>query len=931
MKRRLAPAALLILVGLLAGHAGAETGGVFPYEIHRHTLANGLKVLLIPMPSEGLVSYWSVVRTGSRDEVEEGVTGFAHFFEHMMFRGSERFPADVYEGIVASMGADSNAFTSSDITAYHLAFTRDDLPRVIEIESDRFQNLAYAEDVFKTEAGAVYGEYRKNRTSPFQVLFEKLVDAAYDVHTYKHTTMGFEADIQRMPERYEYSKSFFSRFYRPENVVILVTGDFDPEQTMERLAAAYGDWRPGYVAPDVPVEPEQTAPRRVDVPFEGQTLPILAVMFKGDGLDASSRRMVSGLLLGDLLFGETAPLYKKLVLDEQRVQRLFGSFDFDRDPGLWGAIAMVKEASDVGAVEAEIWAAIERLQADGVSAQALADIRSRYRYGFLSDLTTPDEVAQNLARFAAITGDVQVVDDLFAALDEVTPEDVVEAARHYLRRERSTVATLHAADQPIPEPAPANPPVLMPVAQDPNVTFKLWFQVGSQNDPAGKEGLAALTGAMISDGGAGERSYEEILEALYPMAASYWVSVDKEMTVVRGQAHREVASRFYDLFSAAVLDPGFRAEDFERVKSDAINGIEKQLRYSSDEELGKATLYGEVFAGTPYGHLEDGRVSALEAITLDDVKSFYQEHFTRESVTMALAGSYDESLERRLIADLGRLPAGAPAAVPAPEPAAISGRRVVLVDKPGPSTAISFGYPIDVRRGSRDFYALWIANSWLGEHRNSISHLYQVIRETRGMNYGDYSYIEVFPRGGFRNMPPTGVGRRQQLFEVWIRPVPRDRAIFALRAALREVDALVRDGLTAEQVERHKEFLGKYVLQFATTTGERLGYAVDDRYYGIGGEGHLARFRETVAGITADEVNAAIRKYLQTENLVIAMVTEDAAGLKETLVSGVTTPIDYGELAKPQAVLDEDVEIAAYPLGIRAEDVKIVPVDEMFE
>jgi zinc protease len=921
----------LILVSSLSGPAAAAPEGVFPYEIQRHTLDNGLKVLLIPMPSEGLVSYWSVVRTGSRDEVEEGVTGFAHFFEHVMFRGSEKFPADVYEGIVASMGADSNAFTSSDITAYHLSFTREDLPRVIEIESDRFQNLSYAEDVFKTEAGAVYGEYRKNRTNPFGVLIEKLVDTAFDVHTYKHTTMGFEADIERMPERYEYSKSFFSRFYRPENVVLLVTGDFDPGQTLQRMEAAYGGWAPGYVAPEVPVEPEQTAPRRVVVPFEGQTLPILAVMFKSDGLDASHRRMVSGLLLGDLLFGETSPLYRKLVLDEQRVQRLFSSFDYDRDPGLWGAIAMVKDPADVGAVEAEIWAAMERLKVGGVSARALDDIRSRFRYGFLSDLTTPDEVAQNLARFAAITGDVEVVDDLFAALEEVTPEDVVEAARHYLRSERSTVATLHAADQPIPESAPANAPVLMPISQDPNVTFKLWFQVGSQNDPPGKEGLAALTAAMIADGGTGKLSYEQILEALYPMAATYWVSVDKEMTVVRGQAHREVVSRFYDLFSGAVLDPGFRQDDFERLKSDAISGIEKQLRYSSDEELGKAALYGAVFAGTPYGHLQDGRVSALEAITLDDVKAFYREHFTRDNVTIALAGSYDESIERRLIADLGRLPEGVPPRVARPEPAPIDGRQVVLVDKPGPSTAISFGYPIDVKRGSREFYALWLANSWLGEHRNSISHLYQVIRETRGMNYGDYSYIEAFPRGGRRSMPPTGVGRRQQLFEVWIRPVPRERAVFALRAAVREVDSLVRDGLTVEQVERHKEFLGKYVLQFATTTGERLGYAVDDRFYGIEGAGHLARFRETVATLTADEVNAAIRKYLQTEDLIIAMVTEDAAGLKETLVSGAATPIDYGELAKPQEVLDEDVEIAAYPLDIHAENVKVVPVDEMFQ
>jgi hypothetical protein len=216
--------------GVWAGSAAGDTRnpgvhamekGVFPYPVHEKRLANGLLVLVVPMPSEGLVSYWSVVRTGSRDEVEKGVTGFAHFFEHMMFRGTEKYPGDVYDKIVNGMGADANAFTSSDITAYHLSITKEDLPTVVEIESDRFQNLAYDEAEFQTEAGAVYGEYRKNRASPFGVLDEALRNAAFDVHTYKHTTIGFEADIQAMPEHYEYSKTFFQRFYRPENVVIL--------------------------------------------------------------------------------------------------------------------------------------------------------------------------------------------------------------------------------------------------------------------------------------------------------------------------------------------------------------------------------------------------------------------------------------------------------------------------------------------------------------------------------------------------------------------------------------------------------------------------------------------------------------------------------------------------------------------------------------
>ena len=180
-------AVALLLPGAVPGQTSAGT--LFPYPTQVETLDNGLKVLLIPMSSGGLVAYWSIVRTGSRDEVEPGRTGFAHFFEHMMFRGTEKYPSDDYDDLVTSIGADTNAFTTDDFTAYFLNFTREDLPRVVDIESARFLGLKYAEPVFKTEAGAVYGEYRKGRTSPYWVLFEDLQNAAFDRHTYKHTTI----------------------------------------------------------------------------------------------------------------------------------------------------------------------------------------------------------------------------------------------------------------------------------------------------------------------------------------------------------------------------------------------------------------------------------------------------------------------------------------------------------------------------------------------------------------------------------------------------------------------------------------------------------------------------------------------------------------------------------------------------------------------
>ncbi len=732
-----------------------------------------------------------------------------------------------------------------------------------------------------------------------------------------------------MPEQFAYSRSFFDRFYRPENVVIMVTGDFDSEQTLKLIKNHYGDWRRGYEAPQIPAEPEQKSQRRITVPFEGQTLPILSVSFKGERLLPDDSTMMAAILIEDLAFGETSPLYKKLVLEEQRVQFLEADFGFNRDPGLWTIFAMVKDPADVSSVEGEIWGAVQALQARPVSQERLDAVRSNWRYSFLSNMSTPDNVASAMARFIALTGDVAVVDEMFTTAEKLTPADVQRAARTYLTPARSTVAVLHTRGQEIPAPAPATAPVLMPLDADPNVAFKLWFKVGSQHDPQGKEGLAQLTAAMLSEGGTAERGYNAILEALYPLAAGYGASVDKEMTVFSGSAHREAAGGFYPLFVDAVLNPGFREDDFQRLRSRAIDGLEKALRYSSDEELGKAALFTTVFQGTPYAHLETGTVAGLKAITLDDVRAFYKEHYTRENVTVALGGAYDPSLLDRLLADLQRLGDGKPEPVAAPQPAPIAGRQVVLVEKPGESTAISFGYPIDLHRGSREFYALWLANSWLGEHRNSFSHLYQVIRETRGMNYGDYSYIEAFPQGGFRNMPPTGVGRRQQLFEVWIRPVPEERAVFALRAAIRELDRLVDQGLTREQFETQQKFLSKYVAQFATTTSQRLGYAVDDVFYGIE-EGHLKRFRETIADLTLEEVNKAIRKHLQSGNMVIAMVTSDAQAMKDVLVQGKATPIDYGELAKPEDVLAEDREIQAYPLDIKASAVRIIPVDEMF-
>ena len=494
--------------------------------------------------------------------------------------------------------------------------------------------------------------------------------------------------------------------------------------------------------------------------------------------------------------------------------------------------------------------------------------------------------------------------------------------------------TLVAASACTPEAPSEAPPVpenavLMSVPDDPTISFAVTVGVGSQDDPAGKEGLAALTGALISGGSTTENTYQEILDKLYPLAASYQVRVDKETTTLSGRTHRDNLETFFTLLQDAYLRPAFAEDDFERLRSDQKNYLEKTLRFASDEELGKAALTEFVFEGTSYRAPIAGTVAGLSAITLDDVKAFYNSHYTRGNTVVGLGGGYGDDLPGRFATTLDQLPEGAATSQPEITPTAISGRQVMLVDKEGADASISFGFPVDVTRGERDFYALWLANSWLGEHRNSASHLYKVIREARGMNYGDYSYIEAFPNGGRRNMPPTGVARRHQIFEVWIRTLPNDQALFALRAALRELQMLIDEGMTEDEFDLTRSFLSKYHLNFAQTTSQRLGYRLDDRFYGIDGDGHLARFAEMMKSLTRDEVNAAIKKYLQVDNVKIAIVTGEAEKLKADMIADAPSPMTYAS-EKPEEVLAEDKEIEVFPLAVAEDAVRVVPVDEIF-
>jgi len=476
------------------------------------------------------------------------------------------------------------------------------------------------------------------------------------------------------------------------------------------------------------------------------------------------------------------------------------------------------------------------------------------------------------------------------------------------------------------EPAPNI--VFVPARNSPLVALRFLLRVGSQDDPRGKEGLAALTAAMVAEGGTKDLTYEQVLGKLYPMAAGLGGSCRKEVTVFSGEVHRDNLARYVPLVAGMLTEPRFDPEDFARLKNEATDFLSKTLRGGNDEELGKWALQVAIYKNHPYGHVDLGTVEGLKSVTLDDVKAFHKTHYTREALTVGVSGPESKPVADGLKGPLEGLPSpGAFRPRDLPKPETPRGLDVTVVQKPTDSTAISLGFPIDVTRRDDDFYALAVANSYLGEHRTFNGKLMQDLRARRGLNYGDFSYVEDFIQEGMTTFPVPNNPRRQQYFSIWVRPVPHDKAGFALRGALWELDRLVTDGISEADFEATRTYLLNYSKLWVQTLSRRLGYAMDGAFYDR--KDVVSEMAERLPRLTAKQVNAAVRRHLRPPGMKVAVVTRDAEALAKTLKDNAPTPITYDTKGTPEEVLAEDKAIAVFPL--RDVSVKVVPVAEMFQ
>ncbi len=416
-----------------------------PYALQEAVLDNGLRVVVVQRPGTGMFALYEVVGTGSRDEVEPGKTGFAHLFEHIMLKGTQAVPADKRTAILSSLGVDESGYTTDDFTTYHLHGPSEAFAAVVELEADRFMHLQYSQEMLKLESRALLGEYDKRHSNPDRQADDVLRQLAFDKHPYKNTTMGLRADIENMPNGYAYSRSFFERYYVPDNVIVYVVGDVVAADAIAAVKAKFGAWRgtrhQAAVVSDAPL----TQQRRTTVAWDKPTQTRLHVAWRVPSAVRDPHAGALALLLQGYAFSDTSELAKVLVLKEQHAQTLSANYQPHRDAALFAVVVRVNDGHDVELVLARVQTALDAIAAGAVDAQRFEAVRANLRYGVLMQLTSSDRIAATLAYQGGPAMDPHALNDMLDSVAVQTPADLVQFVKANFSAHQRAVVVLSSS------------------------------------------------------------------------------------------------------------------------------------------------------------------------------------------------------------------------------------------------------------------------------------------------------------------------------------------------------------------------------------------------------------------------------------------------------------------------------------------------------
>lgn len=888
--------------------SGEQVG--IPYR--KYQLANGLTVILHEDHSDPLVHVDVTYHVGSGRELE-GRSGFAHLFEHMMFQGSENVGDEQHFKMVTEAGGTLNGTTNTDRTNYFETVPNNQLEKMLWLESDRmgFFLPALTEEKFEVQRETVKNERAQRIDNrPYGRMGERFNQAFYPQgHPYSWPVIGWPEDLNRADV--EDVKHFFQRWYGPNNATLTIGGDFDEMQTLAWVNKYFGE---------IPSGPKVDAPKKELVTLDETRylsmedrvhLPLLRIGMPtvyARHQDEAALDLLSNILGG----GKTSLFYKNLVKDGLAVQagvshpcqELACQFSMY-------ALANPARGSNLAELEQAMRDSIKEFEKRGVTDDDLEKVKVNFEAGTIFGLQSVQGKVASLAFNETFSDNPNMIGFDLARYANVTKEDVMRVFNQYIKDKPMVVMSVVPQGQTaliakpdnfvapvekvasvavenleltpqlvssfdrsvIPEAGPA-PVLTMPelwegelangievigtqTSETPTVEIVIYLNGGHRLLDVNQAGLAGMTAAMMNESSL-ERSSEELTQALEMLGSNVSFSASGYQSQVKISSLTANLDKTMAIVREKLFEPGFKAEDFERVKQQKLQHLQRELtepNYLASTAF-SGLLYGDK---SPFGVSSGGSLETVSAITLDDVKTFYKQQYTAGNAQIVAVGNLNEA---QMLTKLSTLASWKGAAMPLPELAQLpefQGGKIFILDKPeAAQSVIKIGkraLPFDA---TGEFFKSYLMNYPLGGAFNSRINLN--LREDKGYTYGARSYFSGGPEQGFYQATAS---------------VRSDVTTEALIEFLKEINAFQASGMTEKELDFMKSSISQSKALDYETPYQKAGLMRNIQRYNLDDN-----FSEQQSAITKnidrDELNKLAKEQLNIEDMVILVVGDRA-------------------------------------------------------
>ena len=895
----------------VAQDAAAEGVQVAPLGFTLRTLPNGLQVWTRQDASTADVTVQVWYRVGSKDDPQDR-SGFAHLFEHIMFKATRNLPEETFDRLTEDVGGFNNASTYDDFTNYYEVVPANHLERMLFAEAERMGSLVVNEESFVSERAVVQEELRQRYlASPYGRLFGLYMPREiYREHPYRRPGIGSLENLEAAT--IDDVRAFHETYYRPDNAVLIVNGDFDQAQLDAWVDQYFG----GIENPDRPIpandvqEPQPTGPREATYYAPNVPLPAVVVAWQTVPYGHADRAALT-VLDGILSTGESSRMYRSLVYDAQIAAQASSIPDFAQQAGNLAAYSLMSDGHTVAEGEAAILAEIARFRDEPVTAAELDEAKTELVAGILRGREGVDAQAFDLGYALMMTGDAATADTEVARIQAVTAEDIQRVARQYLTPERRVVIRyLNDSEQPegVPaEPTPAQtsaPVTLADLSTDiqivelapegerialpepgperavetpavvertlsnglrvfvartdslPLVSARLTFQAGSSDDAQGQEGTAQMAAALITQGAAG-RTAPEIATDIERLGAAIGASATSDFTSVYANSPTDTFDETFALMTQLVRQPDFSTEELDRQRDQALDGLRVSL--SQPGPIASAVVARAVYGDAPYGDPGGGTLDSLPAIDRDAVAAFHAGNWNPGTANLVFSGDIDPeaafAMAEAAFGDWQGTGGSAGASNPAGAPVT---PRVIVVDLPGSGQAAVSVAGRAISRTDEDYFRLLVGNAVMGGGYSA--RLNREIRIERGLSYGAGSSFAA---------------RQDEGYVVASTQTRNDAAAEVVSLILAEITRLSAEQATDDEMApRRATLVGGFARSLETVDG--LGGAVASlANYGLP-MSELEAYAPNVRGVTPEQIQAFAAEHLRPGDFSIVVVGDSA-------------------------------------------------------